>query len=144
MPAELLPENQPEGSPKPRHFNYVHGHSVNRKMSKTYKAWRNMLSRCYNPNDKCFKHYGARGIGVCEEWRHCFDAFLTYVGVAPAPNMTMERKDNARNYEPGNVKWADRWAQAGNKRNNRMVTVLGETGHFAKPIRGLRRPEIKP
>lgn len=29
-----------------------------------------MKHRCYNPKDKCYKDYGARGITVCAEWNN--------------------------------------------------------------------------
>lgn len=28
-----------------------------------------MKDRCYNPNNQEYKHYGGRGITVCEEWQ---------------------------------------------------------------------------
>lgn len=29
-----------------------------------------MMGRCYNPNNAKYKNYGARGITVCDEWKH--------------------------------------------------------------------------
>lgn len=40
-----------------------------------YKIWSNMISRCYNIKDKCYKWYGEKGITVSERW-HRFDYFL--------------------------------------------------------------------
>ena len=31
--------------------------------SSEYSSWANMQQRCYNPSDKDFEHYGARGYG---------------------------------------------------------------------------------
>ena len=33
-----------------------------------YGVWTDMNRRCYSPNRKDFKHYGGRGIEVCNEW----------------------------------------------------------------------------
>ncbi len=41
--------------------------------SRTYYAWRAMRSRCYDPRNPSFKHYGGRGIEVCPQWRDDFD-----------------------------------------------------------------------
>lgn len=39
----------------------------------------------------------------------------------------MDRIDNDRGYEPGNVQWADRKTQNSNQRQNRPLTFKGET-----------------
>ncbi|HGY9608182.1 hypothetical protein [Vibrio harveyi] len=33
-----------------------------------YAHWRSMLDRCYDPKAISYKHYGAIGVTVCEEW----------------------------------------------------------------------------
>jgi N-formylglutamate amidohydrolase len=81
-----------------------------------------MISRCYYPNDTNFHKYGKRGIRVCPEWRTDFWRFLIDVGDRP-PGCSIERIDNSRDYEPGNVVWATRKQQGRNKRNNRLLTV---------------------
>ena len=34
-----------------------------------YKKWDNQINRCYRPTSDSYKNYGAKGIGVCDEWR---------------------------------------------------------------------------
>src|SRR4051812_27100935 len=78
-----------------------------RTESKEYRAWANMLTRCYNPKYVNFHRYGGRGVRVCERWRLSFDAFLADVGPATSPQHTLDRfPDRSGHYEPGNVRWA--------------------------------------
>jgi hypothetical protein len=74
-----------------------------------------MNGRCTNPNNPRYEYYGGRGIAVCDRWRGSFENFLADVGERP-PGLTLERIDNNKGYEPGNVKWASWAEQALNKR----------------------------
>ena len=89
-------------------------------------AWKNMRSRCYDPKDKRYDAYHGRGITVCQEWLESFEAFFEHVGPKPSPKHTLDRKDNDKNYEPGNVRWATHIQQNNNKRNTPMVVFRGE------------------
>src|SRR5258705_46464 len=40
----------------------THGHTVERKPSRTYNSWVGMMNRCTNPNQNTWKDYGGRGI----------------------------------------------------------------------------------
>jgi hypothetical protein len=84
-----------------------------------------MKSRCDNPNNRFFSHYGGRGISVCDRWRSDFRNFLADLGPKPSPRHSLDRIDNDGIYEPGNCRWADRGTQANNKRNNRLITIGG-------------------
>ena len=86
-----------------------------------------MISRCTNPKDKLYPYYGGRGIRVHRSWLRSFTAFLAAVGKRPHPTYTLERKKNSLGYQPGNVVWASKTAQARNRRSNRMITIGGET-----------------
>lgn len=37
--------------------------------TKSYVAWKNMIHRCYNENNKDYKYYGEKGITICDEWK---------------------------------------------------------------------------
>ena len=89
-----------------------------------------MRQRCLNPNNPKYSVYGGRGITVCERWGD-FALFLADMG-DPEPGMTLDRIDNDRGYEPGNVRWATRLGQANNRRDNQHITFNGVTLTFAE------------
>lgn len=76
-----------------------------------------MMRRCYSPKNPKYRRYGGRGIGVCAPW-HDVAVFVAdierEIGVRPA-RMTLDRRDNDGNYEPGNVRWATPLGQAANR-----------------------------
>lgn len=98
--------------------------------SREYKSWAHIVQRCTNPNNRAFGRYGGRGITVCDEWRHSFQAFYDYVSALPNSGQrgySIDRIDNDGNYEPGNVKWSTQTEQARNKRSNHLLTFNGKT-----------------
>src|ERR1700678_1956729 len=105
----------------------THGHSpLHRRPSRTYRSWQAMKSRCLNESHRAFPDYGGRGITVCERWVNSFENFLADMGECP-PSLTLDRIQNAGNYEPGNCRWASRREQQRNMRSNRRLTYNGRT-----------------
>ena len=94
--------------------NYKHGHGLSSGVSNTYKSWSQISQRCNNPKNPDYKYYGARGIKVCEHWNE-FKNFLADMGEC-LKGLTLDRKDNDRNYEPNNCRWATRAEQMRNSR----------------------------
>lgn len=93
-----------------------------------YGIWGNMIHRCENPARSSYRNYGGREqpITVCPQW-HDPARFIAdieaEIGPRPPGNLpsglpawTLNRKDNNRGYEPGNVEWADWSTQRRNQR----------------------------
>lgn len=117
---------QPEATSR---ANTSHGHTLNYKSSPEYRSWAAMKDRCLNPKCNQYDGYGARGITVHPEWVDSFAAFLSHIGPIPqdGKRYTLDRIDGTKNYEPGNVRWADGLTQANNKSNNITLTAFGRT-----------------
>ena len=94
----------------------LHGTEEQRRM---YQRWKGMMNRCYNERDPGYKHYGARGIEVCERWRESPYNFIEDMGIPESWDLTNDRINPDGNYEPGNCRWADAQTQASNKRTSK-------------------------
>lgn len=95
------------------------------RQSKEYRCWISIKSRCLNPRNTGFKHYGARGIAICDRWL-TFENFLEDMGRKPSPRNSIERKDVNGNYEPGNCLWATQTEQMRNTRYTHLVEFAGK------------------
>lgn len=89
--------------------------------------WRNMMCRCYKPDNKRYSDYGGRGITVCEEWRNDRYAFYKWCLDNGADwHLQIDRKDNDGPYSPDNCKFSTKIEQANNTRKNRFLTWDGQ------------------
>jgi hypothetical protein len=91
-----------------------------------YVNWKNMMARCRNPRVPMWKHYGGRGIVVCDHWK-VFANFLDDMGVRPSSDHQIERLDDDGHYEPGNCVWATAKEQQANTSKVRFLTYNGVT-----------------
>jgi hypothetical protein len=103
-----------------------HGHNRRGNVAPEYWIWHSMIQRCHNQNNKQFGFYGGRGIAVCREWRESYSAFFSHIGHRPSPKYSIDRIDNDRGYEPGNVRWATSREQARNTRRARLIKHAGQ------------------
>jgi hypothetical protein len=100
--------------------------------SPEFGIWTAMKVRCMNRNAINYHDYGGRGISICERWMK-FENFYADVGKRPSASHSLDRfPNNDGNYEPGNVRWATDTEQHNNKRNNKLLTLNGETFSLAE------------
>lgn len=106
-----------------------------------YTLWKHIKSRTTNPNNKDFKHYGARGILMAPEWFNNFSAFYEYItkhlGDKPTPTHSLDRIKNNLGYCAGNLRWASLEDQANNKRSNVLITLHGVTDTLSRQCKRL-------
>ena len=96
--------------------------------SKVYRTWTMMISRCEKSYNVRHEQYSKRGITVCDEWKNSFYAFYDYVSKLEHFNedgYSLDRIDNDKGYEPGNVRWADAYTQMNNTSKNRYIEING-------------------
>lgn len=110
-----------------------------------YRCWLEIRRRCVDPTRQNYERYGGRGIRVCDEWERSFDAFSTHIGPKPSPEHSIDRIDNNRGYEPGNVRWATREQQSYNRRNTVHVERNGRRmpASFAADEASLPRDRVR-
>lgn len=88
-----------DGTKKPSYSHGLH-------KTRLYRIWSNMKTRCFNPNADNYEFYGGRGITICKEWLHDFQAFYDWaMGNGYKDGLTIDRKDSDCNYSPQNCQW---------------------------------------
>lgn len=88
--------------------------------------WFAIRGRCDDPTNRNYGNYGGRGIKLSEEFHNpiAFIDYMRSVGGADAAfadGLEIDRIDNGKGYERGNLRWATRSEQDLNKRNNLRV-----------------------
>jgi len=83
-----------------------------------YSTWESIFQRCYNINHQAYYNYGGRGIKVHEHY-YTFENFLADMDPKPGSKYSLDRIDPDGDYSPGNLRWATKKEQEGNKRNSK-------------------------
>jgi hypothetical protein len=78
-----------------------------------------------SPGCNTYKHYGARGIKIAEEWQDGSESFLQWaLANGYERGLWLERKDNDGDYTPDNCAWATPAQQLRN--TSRTIRVEGK------------------
>ena len=102
------------------------------KRKREYKSYDMMKQRCYNKNNTSYKHYGARGIKVCDRWLerpNGFKNFLEDMGSRP-DGCSLDRIDVDGDYCPENCRWADNSVQMHNRQPFEHTTKHTGVGFY--------------
>ena len=71
-------------------MNNDNDNSLRLQWPEEYGVWSKMHDRCMYPSEDNYKHYGGRGITVCERW-DSFENFWADMGQCP-PGMILGAK----------------------------------------------------
>lgn len=99
--------------------NVTHG----MKGTPEYRAWRGIITRCRNPNSKDYSRYKDRAPTEA----FTFEDFYKDLGPRPGEGYSVDRIDNAKPYNIGNMKWSTLIEQANNRKDNILVEWKGQT-----------------
>jgi hypothetical protein len=103
-----------------------HGFASHKKYDKLYHTWNGIKYRCYNEKSKDYKHYGGRGITVCEAWLNDFLTFRDWaIANGYTDELTIDRIDVNGNYEPSNCRWITVAEQNRNKTTTKRSVNYG-------------------
>lgn len=88
--------------------------------------FKGMLDRCYNPTDKNYRWYGAKGIKICEEWLNNPKLFETWsINNGYKKGLTIDRINENKNYSPDNCRWITGKENAKYKSTTRIIEIDG-------------------
>lgn len=112
---------------------YIRGNMI-KNHPREYQSWQSMNTRCTNPNRPNYKHYGERGVKICERWSerpNGFKNFLEDMGPRPV-GCSLDRINIDGDYCPENCRWADKWTQSLNRRNSKTpyISFDKRTGRY--------------
>ncbi len=80
--------------------------------------------RCYNPNSKSYKWYGAKGVGVYKGWMLSPESFENWaIHNGYDDNLTIDRIDESKDYEPTNCRWVTNENNSRYKSTTRTIEV---------------------
>lgn len=108
----------------------------NRTNDSLYIRYHSMIQRCFNENSSNWKDYGGRGISVCKEWLgpNGFSEYKKHIESLDGFSIDkqIDRIDNNKNYEPGNVRPVTSSINNINKRNSLIYVIFGNRFEKAK------------
>ena len=94
--------------PCSRHQHGARGNTPDETDKILYKLWQAIKQKCHSPACTGYKHFGAKGMTMCETWQKEYIEFkkciLNEIGIRPSRHYTLFIK-KGKEYRPGNVEW---------------------------------------
>ena len=116
MKERLAAERQLIIEKRKQEANEYHTYCTQHRL--LYYTWGSMNARCTRMTHPKYKHYGARGITVCNEWSNDFRAFCEWsLAHGYRQGLSIDRIDNDSGYSPDNCRWTTYSVQNRNKRH---------------------------
>lgn len=93
-----------------------------------YDTWNSMVARCHDESRSEYKYYGARGIIVCDEWRHNPKSFIEWaVNNGWQKGMKIDKDiKGGLVYSPGNCTIVTAKINSNHTRSNNLIEYKGE------------------
>ena len=109
--------------------------------------WDAIRYRCYDPTSAHYHRYGGRGIRLSDEFLDP-RVFVAYAKSLPdaRPEMQLDRIDNSRGYERGNLRWVTAKVNCNNRETSVHITHNGvemPIGEFAAKYTTLSRGHVR-
>lgn len=93
-------------------------------------VWKGVCNRCYNPKADNYCRYGAKGVTICDEWRHESKLFIVWaLKNGYKPGLTLDRIDSNKGYSPDNCRFVSYHVQSCNQ-GVRKDNTTGYKGVF--------------
>lgn len=116
------------------------GHKHGLSKARVYRLLQNMKERCYNEKAENFKYYGARNIGVCDEWRNDPTLFVKWaLSNGYSGKLQIDRIDNDGDYTPDNCRFVTNLVNVRNRGYNKLslekaneIRKLYSTGRYSQ------------
>ncbi|MBQ7431271.1 hypothetical protein [Butyrivibrio sp.] len=104
------------------------------KIKRLKNIFKCMKHRCYESTDDSYKYYGAKGIGICAEWLNDVFNFIQWaLANGYQDNLTIDRRDNTKDYSPKNCHWTtNKYQMNHTSRNNLVYNKQGEQKSVAE------------
>ena len=94
-----------------------------------------IIERCTNPNHNKYKHYGERGVTVCQEWLDSPQAFVDWAFANGfSPELQIDRIDNNKGYSPDNCQWVTARDNIRNRSNSVITPTIAGQAKFLYQI----------
>lgn len=110
---------------KPRNIKH------NMTNTRLCRIWYGMRDRCYNKNNLQYYLWGGKGIKICKEWANKKQGFKNFYEWAMKngykDNLSIDRIDGNKDYEPSNCRWATAKEQVINTNKTIKITYKGQT-----------------
>lgn len=114
------------------------------RSTRTYRLWYIIVARCTSKKNKDYKHYGAKGIKVCDRWL-IYENFLKDLG-EKSDDMCLGRLDKSKDYDSSNCKWMSRRdvSRSINFDTEARRSRIRKEGKYASLYEDIKKTRIKP